>query len=90
MLYYFNFILTIVANSFNTIETGPCHILKSYISKLPPNNKVSDPLCEGSGFFRPSQCSKNNGFCWCVMHDGTEVQGSITFGQAECRKYIII
>ena len=74
------------ANAFNTIEDGPCHILKSYISKLPPNNKISVPLCEGSGFFQPAQCNKNNGFCWCVMHDGTEVQGSITSGKPECHE----
>lgn len=57
------------------------------MAKLPPNGKVYEPVCEGSGLFRPEQCGKTNGFCWCVLHDGTEVQGSLTRGQPDCRKY---
>ncbi|XP_046853142.1 thyroglobulin-like isoform X2 [Xenia sp. Carnegie-2017] len=77
---------TCFTSAFNSVEEGPCEILKSHVAKLPPNGKVYEPVCEGSGLFRPEQCGKTNGFCWCVLHDGTEVQGSLTRGQPDCRR----
>jgi len=43
------------------------------------------PQCDDDGFYKPTQCDSTSGHCWCVDHNGRELNGTRTdSGTPDC------
>uniref|UniRef100_A0A672L3D3 SPARC (osteonectin), cwcv and kazal like domains proteoglycan 3 n=1 Tax=Sinocyclocheilus grahami TaxID=75366 RepID=A0A672L3D3_SINGR len=68
---------------------GPCQSEITIIHKQQAGKKLLGPYipsCDEDGFYRPQQCHRSRGQCWCVDRNGNEIEGSHTHGPADCGK----
>lgn len=42
------------------------------------------PLCDGDGYYLPTQCHTGSGTCWCVDRHGVEFTNTRRRGRPDC------
>ncbi|KPP77156.1 thyroglobulin-like, partial [Scleropages formosus] len=64
----------------------PCQLRRQQVL-LSGEDAAQVPLCSDSGGYRPIQCDRTLGQCWCVDQDGEEIYGTRQngeFSRCEC------
>uniref|UniRef100_A0A671K373 Testican-3-like n=1 Tax=Sinocyclocheilus anshuiensis TaxID=1608454 RepID=A0A671K373_9TELE len=74
---------------FQRYQEASCQSEIAIIHKQQAGKKLLGPYipsCDEDGFYRPQQCHRSRGQCWCVDRNGNEIAGSHTHGPADCGK----
>lgn len=68
----------------NTVTGSPLMTQCQMRSQLHVMPGAFVPQCDENGDFKPMQCWRSTGYCWCVYRNGTEVEGTRSRAKVDC------